>query len=230
VNPLLLPIVAGQGIWVRSTIESLPAAAGPDVGTVGDGSGQLVRVAVVGESTAAGCGVDSHADGFGGCLARELAARTGQPVGWQVVGQHGATAHRIRHELVPRLGGELDVAVLLAGVNDVLTRRAPRHWGDDLAGIVDELLARAERVVVCGVPPFQAFPSLPTTLRRYLAQRATALDEVSQQVCARRPRASWLSSADILPAGQNIFARDGFHPSGIGYRYWAAAVAGHLDS
>lgn len=32
-----------------------------------------------------------------------------------------------------------DVAVLLAGANDVLTRRTPEEWWDDLAAILDGL-------------------------------------------------------------------------------------------
>ena len=156
-NPLLVPIVAVQGIWMRSTIEMASPAAGPTSGMVGDPSRPPVRIAVVGESTAAGCGVDTHDDGFPGCLARELAARTRRPVRWEVVGQFGATARRIRYRLQPRLGANLNVAVLLAGANDVLTRRTPQQWRDDLAAIVEDLADRAEHVAVAGVPPFAAF-------------------------------------------------------------------------
>jgi lysophospholipase L1-like esterase len=228
VNPLLMPLVAVQGMWVRFTTEILSPATGPAVGTVGDEFGRPVRIAVVGESTAAGCGVGTHGDGFPGCVARELAARTRRAVTWEVVGQHAATARRIRHRLLPRLGEDLNAAVLLAGVNDVLTRRAPEQWGDDLAAIVDDLTDRAEHVAVTGLPPFDAFPSLPALLGRYLAQRVGTLDAVSLQVCAERPRATWISSTDILAAGPGFFARDGFHPSALGYRRWAVAVADHL--
>jgi len=228
VNPLLVPIAAVQGRWMRSTIKLASPAAGPTSGTVGDPSRPPVRIAVVGESTAAGCGVDTHDHGFPGWLARELAARTRRPVTWEVVGQFGATARRIRYRLLPRLGENLNVAVLLAGANDVLTRRTPGQWRDDLAAIVGDLTGRAEQVAVAGVPPFAAFPSLPTTLGRYLAQRAGALDAVSQQVCAKQPRATWISSTDILPIGPDFFAQDCFHPSAAGYRRWAQAVAEHL--
>ena len=227
-NPLLLPIAAVQGRWMRSTIKLASPAAGPTSGTVGDPSRPPVRIAVVGESTAAGCGVDTHDNGFPGWLAHELAARTRRPVTWEVVGQFGATARRIRYRLLPRLGENLNVAVLLAGANDVLTRRTPGQWRDDLAAIVEDLADRAEQVAVAGIPPFAAFPSLPTTLGRYLAQRAGALDAVSQQVCAKQRRATWISSTDILPIGPDFFAQDRFHPSAAGYRRWAQAVADHL--
>lgn len=211
---------------MRATIKLASPAAGPTSGTVGDPSRPPVRIAVVGESTAAGCGVDTHDHGFPGWLARDLAARTRRPVSWEVVGQFGATARRIRHRLLPQLGANLHVAVLLAGANDVLTRRTPRQWRDDLAAIVEDLAGRAGQVAVAGMPPFAAFPSLPTTLGRYLAQRAGALDAVSQQVCAQHPRATWIGLPDSPPL--DFFAHDRFHPSAAGYRRWAQAVAEHL--
>jgi len=232
VNPLLLPVVAVQGMRVRAATEVLAPAAGPTSGTTGgDTSQPPLRVAVLGESTAAGCGADTNDNAFPGRLARELATRTGRSVQWQVVGQYGATARRIRYRLLPVIGGDqLKVAVLLAGVNDVLTRRAPKEWRDDLKAIVDGLSERAEHVVVAGVPPFDVFPSLPATLGRYLAERARALDEVSRQVCRERSLTTWIGSVDILPTDDpDFFASDRFHPSAYGYRRWAQAVADRIE-
>ena len=222
----LLPLAVAQGIWVRRTAEVLPVAGGPTAGTIGDGS--PLRLGIVGESTAAGCGVDTHDAGFSGWLAREFAARTGRAVRWEVAGEHAATARRIRRALLPRLGGDLDIAVLLAGVNDVLWLHAPGRWARDLDAILDDLTRRARRVAVIGIPAFDAFPLLPKALGRYLTWRASTLDRVSQQVCAARPRTTWVSTTAILPVEPGFFASDGFHPSSAGYRRWAGVVAQHL--
>lgn len=228
-NPLLMPVVAVQGMRVVRSTVLLPPAAGPIHGTAGtDAPGPLLRIAVVGESTAAGCGVDTHDDGFAGCLAHELAERSDGPVAWEVVGQHGATVRRIRYRLLPQLGENIDLAVLLAGVNDVLGRRTPAQWGDDLAAVVDDLGARATHVAVTGIPPFQSFPALPGVLSRYLAERAGLLDAVSVLVCAERPHTTWISSTDVMPMDLDFFAADRFHPSALGYQRWAAVVADHL--
>jgi lysophospholipase L1-like esterase len=184
-----------------------------------------MSIAVVGESTAAGYGVDSHDLAFAGCLARELAVRSGRRVRWAVVGQDGATARRIRHRLVPQLGRDLDLAVLLAGANDVLSRRSPRQWGDDLTAIVDDLANRARKVVVTGIPPFELFPALPRTLARYLAEGAATLNAVSRQVCGDHPRATWIGASDGLDIGPEFFGPDRFHPSTVGYERWARDVA-----
>ncbi|TDD68607.1 SGNH/GDSL hydrolase family protein [Jiangella aurantiaca] len=224
-NRLLFPIVALQGLWVRSTFTLAGPVDGPLTGTTGEGAGPPLRVAILGESTAAGSGVDSHDDGFAGGLAAALAARTGRPVDWEVAAQFGATARRIRYRLLPRLTGDYDVAVLLAGANDVLTRRPAADWGADLAVIVDGLGERAERVVVAGIPPFGLFPGLPRTLRRYLGERAAALDAVAREVCAARPRVTWTTVGTDVPPSLDFFSADRFHPSATGYGLWSSAVA-----
>lgn len=230
-NPLLLPIVAAQGARLRSRTELLPPASGPTFGTIAveEMSGAPLRVGVLGESTAAGCGVDLHEDGFAGRLARQLAVRAGRPVRWEVVGQHGATARRIRFRLLPQLGEDLDIAVLLAGVNDVLTRRSPDQWGEHLSAILEGLSSRARHIAASGIPRFDAFPSIPPLLGRYLTARAEALDAVSQRVVAQFPRVSWISTRDFGPMGSAFFSRDRFHPSAVGYDSWARVTANHLE-
>jgi lysophospholipase L1-like esterase len=224
-NPLLMPLVLVQGRRARSNTPMLPPAAGPTSGAVGHASDPPLRLAVLGESTAAGCGVTTHNEGFAAAFAAELSSRSGRHVTWQTVGQHGATAKRIRHRLLPQTESPLDRAVLLAGVNDVLSRRKPTEWGEDLTAIIDGLSSRAARITVVGIPPFSEFPSLPSALRRYLAEKATALDEVSQRICETRTSVAWFSSAGLKDRPAGFFAEDGFHPSATGYRYWAKAVA-----
>lgn len=228
-NPLLLPIVALQGRWVRSRIELLPEAPGPTDGIMGDSDGSPLRLVVVGESTAAGCGADSHEEAFAGAFARALWRRRGRPVAWKVLGRHGATIRRVRHRMITELSGRADVAVLLIGVNDVLARTPLPRWRDDLAAVLDVLAARAERVVVAGIPPFESFPSLPRLLGQYLAERGRLLDGGARDVCAAWPGVAWVGMDDLGQAEAGFFARDGFHPSPAGYGQWAEATAQRLE-
>ncbi|SDT34858.1 SGNH/GDSL hydrolase family protein [Actinoplanes derwentensis] len=221
-NPLLLPVVAAQGLWLKSTIKPLPAPGGVSGGTVTGSDVARLRLAVVGESTAAGCGVARHEDGFAGAFAGEVAARTGQTVEWAATGRYGATARLIRERLLPSIGDDLNLVVVLAGVNDVLTGRSARQWRADLTGIIGDLAGRTRKIVVTGVPPFTLFPALPAVLARYLAERASVLDQVSEQVCGR-DAVFVRSDFDTVPPG--FFAADRFHPSAAGYRQWAAMVA-----
>ncbi|GAA1657678.1 SGNH/GDSL hydrolase family protein [Actinoplanes couchii] len=227
-NPVRLPVVAVQGLWLRSTLKLASTPGGGTGGSVPEGSGTPLRLTVLGDSTAAGCGVTGDEEAFAAGFAREVAERTGRPVDWQAVGQFGATARRIRHRLVPRLDDDLDLVVLLAGANDVMAGRTPDMWRDDLTAILGELAARSHRVLVAGIPPLTRFPAIPSTLARFLSERAAALDAVSREVCAQNPgRTTFVDSpAGTPPPG--FFSGDRFHPSALGYRFWARDVAAQV--
>lgn len=228
-NPLLLPVVAAQGRWVRHRIEVLPEASGPTRGTTAgpDGAPPL-RLIVVGESTAAGCGAQTHEEAFTGAFARSFAEQRERRVAWTVNGRYGARIRRVRYRMLPELDTVADMAVLLIGANDAMTRGPLGNWREDFAAVLDALIERAEVVVVAGIPPFETFPSLPRVLRKYLSERARALDDVARELCAERPTASWIGSADLGLAKAEFFARDGFHPSSAGYHRWAQTIIDQL--
>jgi hypothetical protein len=95
-----------------------------------------------------------------------------------------------------------------------------------LSAIVDDLTERADQVIIAGMPPFELLPSVPAILGHYLSERATALDEVTQQICAGHSFTTWVTMTGVPPA--DFFSSDRFHPSAAGYRLWAQAVADRL--
>ncbi|BEL06277.1 SGNH/GDSL hydrolase family protein [Actinoplanes sichuanensis] len=230
-NALLLPVVAAQAMWKRRRTVTIPAAEGPATGVVpGPDPQDPLSVVILGDSLAAGYGVHTHDEGFGGSLARDLTELTGRTVAWSAVGQYGATARRIRYRLLPRIPEQADIVVIVGGANDVLCGRQPHEWAEDLTAVVDESSRRAGQVMVAGIPPFEHLPCMPRTLGRHLARRAVALDEVAQQICDARPAVTWVPGKLLLPFVPAYFAQDGFHPSALGYRRWSAAVAGEIPT
>lgn len=248
-RPWLLPLVAWQGQRVRRGSVVLPEAGGPHWGrrepAAADAAGRLSRLVVIGESTAAGVGVVTHEQGMAAVLAADMAEVTGRVVEWAAVGRSGATLRRIRHRLLPAIeavpgGGGYDVIVLLAGVNDVLTRRSSDEWADDLVAVVGALvdrLAPEGRLVVSGTPAFADFPSLPWPLSAYLDELGCALDARSAQVCRADERVRWVPARDLLPAAgldrrpgdaDGWYAADGFHPGEAAYAAWARHLAAAL--
>ena len=65
-----------------------------------EGSGSQLRLLVVGESTMAGIGVDSHAEGFAGTLAKELADKKQWQIDWEVIAKSGYNMQMINEELL----------------------------------------------------------------------------------------------------------------------------------
>lgn len=226
-NLIDLPLVALQGMWVSRRLASLPAAAGPTRAFTASPVGPPVRLLVVGESTAAGCGADTHDGAFTGAFARVLEEQRGRQVRWAVYGESGVRIRRLRHHVLPNVTEEADVAVLLIGVNDVVARTPVAQWREDLAAVLDDLRGQADTVIMAGIPRFESFPALPSALRGYLAERGRALDGAARALCAERSGVIWVESPATEPAA-DFFARDGFHPSVAGYERWARHLGSRL--
>ncbi len=76
-SSLLLPVVAVQAMWKRQRAVAPPAPGGRPSGVV-TASGDLrpLRTVVLGDSIAAGYGVDTLDEGFGAALARDPVSYT----------------------------------------------------------------------------------------------------------------------------------------------------------
>lgn len=209
----LAPLLVAQGLAVRSRTPVLPEAAGPRRGEAGDGP--TLRVAILGESTAAGVGVDSLEDALAGRFVHELATRLDRRIEWTLSARTGATAAEARRTLLPALGPS-DLALVVLGVNDTLRLTGRTRWGREIRGIVSEL--DAHRVLLAGLPDLAAFPTLPQPLRGVLAGQARTLDAKLDAV-ARADAA--VVHAPAPPLDGHDFAADGFHPGAGTYRAWA---------
>jgi lysophospholipase L1-like esterase len=222
---LLAPVLARQGGRVRRTTPRLPEAAGPRSGEIG-GSGTPLRLLVVGESTAAGVGAADHREGLTGQAATRLAAETGRPVRWRVIGRNGATAGSLRERLEAHNGElEADLAVVALGVNDTLRLTAPARWTWNLRELVYLLRDACGPIpiLIAGVPPVGRFPGLPQPLRGVLGMRAAVLDRAAARLAGTMDGVHHV--AVPLPRGaDDLFCGDRIHPSPAGYAHIGAAL------
>ncbi|KAA2261334.1 SGNH/GDSL hydrolase family protein [Solihabitans fulvus] len=231
----LLPLLAAQGYRVRSRTPRLPEAA-TTAGTAParderDGEPAL-RLAVLGDSVAAGVGVSDNADGIAGQVAVALAERTGRAVSWRVSARSGATARQITKDLVAGLSApdwRPDALLISVGINDLLELRGLTAWRADLAELVLAVWARLGSrtpVLVTGMPPLALFPSLPQPLRGVFAARARLMDvELARIGLAPGVRHVPMPLDQISLAPTTFFASDRFHPSAVGCRELAQALA-----
>ncbi len=223
--PVLLP----QGRRLRRETPRLPDAPQPWRGSVeGGGAGDRgaasrpLNVLVIGDSTAAGVGVD-HADlGLGRRLAEALAAHTGRPVHWRAAGRNGATAgDLVRHFLTPALADPTDLVFLTVGANDALALRSARAFRRDIRRIIERTFAAHPdaALLMSSLPAFFRFQLLPDPLRRSLYRHSQALEREARTLVAAHPRSHM--SPPPPPYTDGFFATDEFHPSAIGYKDWA---------
>jgi lysophospholipase L1-like esterase len=214
---------------VGRRVVRLPQAAGPDRGTTA-GQGPVLRLCLLGESTAAGVGAASHDEGLAGSLARAVKDRTGRAVDWSVTARSGATAKAAVEHLAPQLpsvaaGERPDVVAVFLGVNDLIRFTPARIWRRDIAVLLQAIRQRTGPVPVlfAGVPPVHRFPAMPRGLAPLLARRVAVLDgsvsAVATELDAHHDR-----TLD-LPDDKSLFAADGFHPAPGLYALWAQQLA-----
>lgn len=220
---LLAPILIYQGKSLRRRIPRLPEAADP-AGSV-EGASPPIRLAVFGDSTAAGVGAKRHEEALAGLLGAAVADRTGRGVSWRAVARSGATSRTVR-DLVPALvDGDVwrpDVVVVLIGVNDLKNLRRLRDWDQDVPALLAAIrdVTGDATLIVSGMAPVIRFPALPHPMRAVMAVRARAMDQVLRRAAEDR-----YVSVNPEMIGGDFFAEDGFHPSSHGYRTWADELA-----
>lgn len=102
------PVLIAQARWLRATALRLPEAAGPRRGVEGECSKSVppLRILIVGDSSAAGVGVQEQSHALAQPLARLLSAVTGRRVAWQLIAKSGVNTREaldllIRSEVEP---------------------------------------------------------------------------------------------------------------------------------
>lgn len=222
----LSPLLVAQALHARRRVPQLPEAAGPRSGAVG--SGPALHLLVVGDSSAAGVGVQRQSQGLAGPLARRLAAATGTCVHWRLVARSGVTSAQALELLRAQGPVMADIAVVVSGVNDVVDQVPSQRAVKAREALADELRNRAgvRHVVFAPLPPVHQFPGLPRPLRWIAGADARRHDRALAAWAASR---SDVSHADWgLQLNRGVMAPDGFHPGAPAYRQCATMLARHV--
>ncbi|MFM0281502.1 SGNH/GDSL hydrolase family protein [Paraburkholderia sediminicola] len=171
-----------------------------------------LRILVVGDSSAAGVGVDDQAQALAQPVAKLLAIKLGRPITWQLVAKSGVNTEESLALLRQSELGSADFLVIALGTNDVTSQRAPRQFLQDYRRLVEEVRRRTGIVglVATGLPPLRILPAAQHPLRWYLGRYAARLDRmlqrwISQDAAARYVSLDWAAKPLEM-------ARDRFHP------------------
>lgn len=221
---LALPVYVWQGIGVRLRTERLLPPEGPLTGAI-EGRGEEIRLLVLGDSSAAGVGVDRTHDNLTAHLVRALAEGSGRPVTWRTAGFNSATSGQIRDLVVPNLERQAWTHIALSiGTNDVKNFHTLARFKREFGGLIYALRARFPDAAIFWSPALDmtSVPALPKPMNHLLEIRARAFNRLGAQLCAERGAAAVDRLADVSPEG---FSRDGFHAGEAGYEYWAAHLA-----
>jgi len=219
-----LPVALWQGLAVRRRTGRLPPPSGPLDGVTGPGVAGI-RLLVLGDSSAAGVGVDRIEASMGPRLAAALARLSGETVQWRIAGFTSATSGQIRDHVVPHLPRDAFTHVVLAiGTNDTKNFHTLARFKREFGGLVYALRARfpSARLVWSPVFDLRQVPALPRPLADILAVRGRAVNALGGRLLRER---GGHAATPLPPGGPEGFSVDGFHAGALGYGAWAEHLA-----
>ena len=207
IKPIDSPVPDGSGTWNwrRARTEADPLV-----------------VAVLGDSSAAGYGVEHRAQTPAALLALGLSRISRRPVTVRSVATVGAESQdlpaqieRLLVDYHPRL------ALIMIGANDVTHRVRPATAVRHLAAAVATLSATGCEVVVGTCPDLGTIRPISQPLR-FIARRLSRALAAAQTVAVVEAGGRSVSLGDILgprfARERELFSDDAFHPSAQGYQ------------
>jgi lysophospholipase L1-like esterase len=247
---LLTPVLLMQGLNVRRTTPKLAEPVGERLGQTGPDP--QLSVLILGDSAAAGVGVENQEQALLGQVIHHLRprfninyglfAKTGATTASTLasLNEHTATLH-------PILGKEhFDVIITSLGVNDITSALSCVKWLEQQNELFTHITQRykPKLVLVTAVPPLGLFPALPNPLRWSLGQRANQFNHNMQQLLLEfdqqadsqtqfkminLPLDKPLQDITMLEFMRQMMAADGFHPGAQMYTAWAKLVVEQIQ-
>lgn len=190
--------------------------------------GAPIDLVVLGDSIAAGLGVQRPKQTLGARLAKGLAGRLGRPVRLCTAAVVGSESSDLGGQIDGLGVGRPTVAVVIVGGNDVTHRVPVSVSAQHLRNAVVRLRALGAEVVVGTCPDLGALRPVPQPLRA-LGSRLSRLLADAQADAAERAGAHAVSlrravGPVFISEPDEMFSLDRFHPSALGYRRTADAL------
>lgn len=144
-----------------------------------------LRILVIGDAPAAGCGVLIHELGLAGFLARHVAEQTKRGVVVSVNAHPAASARSTRKELDDRDLYGYDSIVLMLATTDAFCLTGRRSWHDSMTSLVLSLKAAdAASVFVTNAASMHLTSALSPFARRLTGNHARLLNIETSLVCS----------------------------------------------
>jgi len=222
-------VLFGQALIARLTIPGAEAPPPRCAGEYGSAySGEPLRLAVLGDSTAAGYGVRTASETPGALLATWISDALQRPVRLCCPAFVGAISAWLAPQVETAIEEGVDLAIIFIGANDVTSRAneavAVRH----LAEAVRRLREAGAEVVVATCPDLGTVQPIQPPLR-WLARAWSRRLAAAQTVATVAAGGRTVSLGDLLgprfaAAPDRMFGADRYHPSAEGYRAAAEVV------
>lgn len=227
----LYGVLATEARWARRTIGPMIEQPPPDsTGWYGRGRpGPALRIALLGDSSAAGYGVERVEETPGAILASSVAEHAHRRVYLRDFAIVGAKSSDLEDQIDRALPIAPDVAVILIGANDVTHLLPPSTSVRHLAEGVRRLREAGIAVVVGTCPDLGTVkpiaPPLKQIARSWSRRLAAAQTIAVIEQGGRTVSLGSILGPEFAAAPALLFGPDQFHPSAAGYRALAGVMA-----
>lgn len=220
----LLPVIVAQGIVVKQRTPKLLEPIGERQGVVG--FGRPLSLLILGDSAAAGVGVEYQHQALSGVLISQLMNE--YQLTWALHAKTGDNTRQVIYSINTLEPQVYDVIVTSIGVNDVTKLTSIRSWIKQQKQLFTELRKKFDPklIIVTGVPPMQHFPALPHPLAWIFGKHAQQMNKKLQGYLSTEPIFKFIEFDLEHFQEMNLpMAIDGFHPSKEIYEIWGKQVA-----
>ena len=226
----LYGVLRAEAKLARKTIGEPGGRKPPDAtGWYGRGRpGPAVKLTLLGDSSAAGYGVDRVEDTPGALLASGVAEEANRRVYLREFAVVGAKSSDLAAQIDRCLPIEPHIAVILVGANDVthtvMPSQSVRHLGEGVRRLVDAGVS----VVVGTCPDLGTVkpiaPPLKQVARSWSRRLAAAQTIAAVEAGGRSVSLGSILGPEFAAAPALLFGPDQFHPSADGYRALASVL------
>ena len=223
----LIPVLVIQGNRVKKNTVQLPEPEGEREGTCGQG--QPLSILIVGDSAAAGVGVEHQDDALLGAILKDL--QHDFKIQWKLHAKTGDSTAKVICVIEQLETEHFDVVISSVGVNDVTKLMPADIWiqkQKKLYAMIQQKFS-PELVIAAGVPPMNMFPALPNPLAWLFGQYAKKMNQQLAKFVASQDSMQWIEYDIEKYRAMNLeMAADGFHPSKEVYTLWGQEVASKI--
>ncbi|ENW07840.1 SGNH/GDSL hydrolase family protein [Acinetobacter beijerinckii] len=220
----LLPIIVIQGVKVRKDTLRLIEASGDRDGLAGQGD--PLSLLILGDSAAAGVGVETQQDALSGAIISQL--KNEYTLQWKLHAKTGDTTKQVYQAVQQLEHKKYDIVITSIGVNDVTKLTSAKSWIKQQKQLFTQIQKQFQPklIIVSGVPPMQHFPALPNPLAWLFGKYAEQMNQTLLQWLAPQSQFRFIQyDIESFQAMDLPMASDGFHPSKEIYAIWGQQVA-----
>lgn len=221
-------VLAVQAKGVRRAIGPQRSVPPYQDGRYGSRAGISLRIALLGDSLAAGLGADEAREAVGGMLAADLAQASGRAVTLTNHAVIGSRSEDLARQVTRALSAPPHLAVIIIGANDVTHWVRPSVASAHLADAVTRLQAAGAQVIVGTCPDLGTVRPVGPPLKWVARNRSRSLAAAQARAVAATGGHAIALGALLGPEfeanAEALFSPDRFHPNGEGYARIAAQV------